>query len=71
MVILAFALAVFVLVADQLTKHWIIHVVELQSRGSVPLPPNLSVTWVENRGVSMGMLTADTEVCLLYTSRCV
>lgn len=62
MVILAFALAVFVLVADQLTKHWIIHVVELQSRGSVPLLPNLSLTWVENRGVSMGMLTADTEV---------
>ena len=51
------ALAVFV--ADQLSKWWIIAGLELQLKGSIPLLPVLSFTWVENRGVSMGLLQAD------------
>ena len=58
----AYALAAFVFLADQLVKYWIIHVVELEQKVSVPVLPFLSLTWVENRGVSMGMLTADTDV---------
>jgi signal peptidase II len=58
---LAYAIAALVFLIDQLVKHWIINVVELQDRVSVNLLPVLSLTWVENRGVSMGMLTADTE----------
>ena len=58
----AYALAAFVFLADQLVKYWIMHVVELEQRITVPVLPFLSLTWVENRGVSMGMLTADTEV---------
>ena len=59
---LAYALAAIVFLADQLVKYWIIHVVELEQKVSVPVLPFLSLTWVENRGVSMGMLTADTDV---------
>ena len=59
---LAYALAAIVFLADQLVKYWIIHVVELEQKVSVPVLPFFSLTWVENRGVSMGMLTADTEV---------
>lgn len=57
-----YALAAFVFVADQLLKWWIIDGLGLQALGSVPVLPVLSLTWVENRGVSMGLLTADTEV---------
>jgi signal peptidase II len=59
---IAYGLAALVFVVDQLVKYWIINVVELQARVSVPVLPVFSLTWVENRGVSMGMLTADTEV---------
>jgi signal peptidase II len=54
------ALAVFIL--DQLSKWWIIDIVGLQARGSVPVLPFFSLTWVENRGVSMGMLTAGSDL---------
>ncbi len=59
---IAYAIAALVFVIDQLVKFWIVNLVELQSRVSVPVLPVFSLTWVENRGVSMGMLTADTEV---------
>jgi signal peptidase II len=58
----AYGLAAAVFLIDQLVKYWIISVVELQARVSIPVLPVFSLTWVENRGVSMGMLTADTEV---------
>jgi signal peptidase II len=58
----AYVLAGMVFLLDQLTKWWIIHVVELQARGSIPLLPVLSLTWVENRGVSMGLFTAGSDV---------
>lgn len=59
---IAYAIAALVFVIDQLVKYWIINIVELQARVSVPVLPVFSLTWVENRGVSMGMLTADTEI---------
>lgn len=62
MILVAYALALVVFLADQLVKYWIIHIVQLEQQMTVPLLPFLSLTWVENRGVSMGMLTADTEV---------
>ena len=59
---LAYGLAALVFVADQLSKAWIINVVALMDRVSVPVLPFLSLTWVENRGVSMGLFQADGEV---------
>lgn len=59
---IAYTIAALVFLIDQLVKYWIINMVELQARVSVPVLPVFSLTWVENRGVSMGMLTADTEV---------
>ncbi len=59
----AYLLALAVFVLDQLSKWWIISVVGLEDRITVPVLSFFSLTWVENRGVSMGMLTAgsDTE----------
>jgi signal peptidase II len=44
-----------VLAADQLSKYWVTHVIKLW-RGPRDLAPFLSLTWVENRGISMGLL---------------
>lgn len=60
--LLAFGLALLVLVADQLSKWWIMGVLQLKTLGSVPLLPFLSLTWVENRGISMGLLAADSNM---------
>ena len=59
---LAYGLAALVFLLDQLVKHWIVNIVQLEEKITIPVLPFFSLTWVENRGVSMGMLTADTEV---------
>lgn len=58
----AYGLALLLFLVDQLVKYWIISVVELERMVTIGVLPVFSLTWVENRGVSMGMLTADTEV---------
>lgn len=54
--------AALVLLLDQATK-WVVTVpLQLQDRRTVELLPIFNLNWTENRGVSMGFLTADTEV---------
>jgi signal peptidase II len=57
-----YGLALVVLVLDQIVKYWIIDGVKLQQRGFIDVLPFFNLTWVENRGVSMGMLTADGDL---------
>jgi signal peptidase II len=54
-----YLIAAAIFVVDQLVKLWIIAGIGLQAKGSINLLPVLSLTWVENRGVSMGLLQAD------------
>ena len=54
------ALAVFI--ADQLTKYIVSVPLQLQSRGHIDLLPIFDLTWVENRGISLGLFTADSLV---------
>jgi signal peptidase II len=56
-----YLVALIVFLLDQASKAWIISGLGLEALGSVPLLPVLSLTWVENRGVSMGLFTADSE----------
>lgn len=58
----AYLLAALVFVVDQLVKYWILHGIRLPDIGTVQLLPFLSLTYVQNRGVSMGMLTAGSEI---------
>ncbi len=52
----AFALALAIIVLDQLSKGWIIGGLSLQEVRSVPvLPPILNFSWVENQGGSFGL----------------
>lgn len=54
-----FALLVFTL--DQATKWVVTYPLQLQFRRQIELLPFFDLTWVENRGVSMGFLTASDE----------
>lgn len=55
-------LAATVLLLDQLSKSWIIHGIGLHEIRHVPVLPFFSLSWVENRGVSMGLLTMDGDL---------
>lgn len=55
---LGYTLAFAVFIVDQLVKYWIVHVVQLQQHGWVEVAPFLTLTWVANIGVSMGLLPA-------------
>ncbi|CAA9536266.1 MAG: Lipoprotein signal peptidase [uncultured Sphingosinicella sp.] len=58
---LAFTLAALVFIFDQLTKYIVTVPLQLQKRGSMELFEIFDLRWVENRGVSMGFLTADSD----------
>ncbi len=47
--------ALLTLVADQLSKWWVVDVFDLPRRGSVPLLPVLNLTMVWNQGVTFGL----------------
>lgn len=57
-----FALALLVFVFDQATKWVVTYPLQLQFRRQIELLPFFDLTWVENRGVSMGFLTASDEM---------
>ena len=59
---LAFSIAGLIFVLDQLTKWVVTSPLQLQQRQVVDLLPFFDLRWVENRGVSMGFLTANGEV---------
>lgn len=54
-------MALAVLILDQLAKWAITGPIALPQRGGIELLPILRLLWVENRGVSMGFLTAGSD----------
>ena len=54
-------LASFVFIADQILKFVMIGPLALQSRREIVILPQFSLTWAENRGVSMGFLEAGSD----------
>ena len=59
---ISYLIAALVFVVDQLVKHWILNGIRLPEIESVEILPFLSLTYVQNRGVSMGMLTAGSDM---------
>jgi signal peptidase II len=57
---LALAGAVFLI--DQLVKYWVIGPLALQLHGQIVLLPVFNLTWVQNYGVSLGFLTASSDL---------
>lgn len=54
------ALAFFIV--DQLTKWIVIGPLRLQERFQIELLPIFNLTWTENRGISLGMAQADSDL---------
>jgi lipoprotein signal peptidase len=52
-------LAALVLVLDQLTKWWVLEVIELDRVGQIVVTPFFNLTMVWNRGVTFGLLGSD------------
>lgn len=54
-------LAGIVFLADQISKYIVTMPLALRERGTIELLPIFNLTWVENYGVSMGFLRADSD----------
>ena len=59
--VLGVSVAVVVLLLDQAVKWVVTHVLQLQIRRDIDILPFFTLRWVENRGVSMGLLTASSD----------
>ncbi len=55
-------IALCVLVFDRISKWWIMDVLDLPNIQMVQILPIFNLQWVENRGVSFGMLSADGDL---------
>jgi len=58
----AFTVAAIVFLIDQITKYVVTYPLQLKERGVMELLGFFDLRWVENNGVSMGFLTADSDV---------
>ena len=58
----ALVAAFLVFVLDQATKWVVANPLELEFRRTIEIVSFFNLTWVENRGISLGLLTADGEV---------
>lgn len=54
-------LSVAILLADQLSKWWVLSGLRLREVGQIPVLPFFDLTMVWNRGVSFGFLAASSE----------
>lgn len=59
---LAYVLAIVLFIVDQVSKWIVSGPLALQARGQIELLPIFNLTWVENRGISLGLLNADGEL---------
>ena len=53
-------MALAILVADQISKWWVLDVFDLPARVSVPVLPFLNLTMVWNRGITFGLLSSNS-----------
>ncbi len=56
------ALALLIFFLDQTSKWVVTYPLQLEQRGTIELLPFFNLHWVPNYGVSMGFLTADTDL---------
>ncbi|HYF23578.1 MAG TPA: signal peptidase II [Caulobacteraceae bacterium] len=55
----AYALALTIIVIDQITKAWMLYGLHIRERGRIELSPIFDLTFVLNRGVSFGLFTSE------------
>ena len=57
----AYVLTAAVVIVDQLSKWWVLNGLHLEARGQIPVLPVFRLTMVWNRGVSFGLMRADSQ----------
>lgn len=67
---LGYSLALVVFLADQLSKYWVTNILDLRTRGVMPVLPFFDLLWVANPGVSMSLFRAEnaTQTWLLVAA---
>jgi signal peptidase II len=55
---LGVVIGLVVLAADQASKYWVLHIIHLPELGSIAILPVLNLTFVENRGITFGLLNS-------------
>ena len=58
---LGYAIALIVFVLDQTAKWLVTNPLQLQAVGQIELLPIFNLTWAENYGISLGLLTASSD----------
>ena len=58
---LAYLLAAIIFAADQLTKYWVLGPLALREVRQIYVLPIFNLTYTENHGISLGLLTASTD----------
>ena len=56
------AIAFLIFGLDQLSKFLVMQPLQLPARGQIELLPFFNLTWAQNYGVSMGFLTASSDL---------
>ncbi len=59
---LSYCVAAATITLDQLSKHWVLNILDLPARLSVHVGGPFSLTMVWNRGVSFGLLKAEADL---------
>lgn len=59
---LGLIIAFSVLMLDRISKWWIMDILELPKIQMVQIMPFFNLQWVENRGVSFGLLSTDGDI---------
>jgi len=57
-----FTIAAIVFAADQLTKWIVAGPLQLQAVRQIEILPIFRLSWTENKGISLGLLNAETEI---------
>ena len=57
----AYILALVIFVADQLTKWWVLGPLDLRAVRQITILPIFNFTYIENRGISLGLFNADSD----------
>lgn len=60
--VMALGIAVLVVVLDQISKYWILEILQLERRGSIEVLPFFNLTMVWNQGVSFGLFKAGSDI---------
>jgi signal peptidase II len=58
----AYGVAILALVLDQISKFWVLTILDLPNKATIPVLPIFSLTMVWNPGVSFGFLKAGGEL---------